>query len=77
MSRPEPPTPTSSDPKKPPQLSFGQVLEKAAASAARGGLAGACAMGANVAALMWIRTTVRKNSTVCVGMLRTSVLRRH
>lgn len=42
-----------------PKLSFGQILEKSAASAARGGIAGACAMGANVAALMWIRTTVR------------------
>ena len=41
------------------QLSFREVLEKSAASAARGGIAGALAMGANVAALMWIRTTVR------------------
>ena len=44
-------------PKK--QLSFREIVEKSAASAARGGIAGACAMGANVAALMWIRTTVR------------------
>ena len=48
-----------------PKLSFGEILEKSAASAARGGIAGACAMGANVAALMWIRTTVRK----CVGLV--------
>jgi hypothetical protein len=41
------------------QLSFREIVEKSAASAARGGIAGACAMGANVAALMWIRTTVR------------------
>lgn len=43
----------------PKKLSFREVMEKSAASAARGGVAGACAMGANVAALMWIRTTVR------------------
>lgn len=43
------------------QLSFREIVEKSAASAARGGIAGACAMGANVAALMWIRTTVRIN----------------
>ena len=39
-------------------LSFREVLNKAASSAARGGVAGACAMGANVACLMWMRTTV-------------------
>jgi hypothetical protein len=39
-------------------MSFREVLNKAAASAARGGVAGACAMGANVACLMWMRTTV-------------------
>ena len=44
------------------QLSFREIVEKSAASAARGGIAGACAMGANVAALMWIRTTVRNLS---------------
>ena len=41
-----------------PKLSFRQVLDKSAASAMRGGIAGGIAMGANVAALMWIRTTV-------------------
>jgi hypothetical protein len=41
-----------------PKLSLREIIEKSAASAARGGIAGACAMGANVAALMWIRTTV-------------------
>ena len=41
--------------------SFSDILNKAAASAVRGGTAGACAMGANVAALMWMRTTVRQN----------------
>jgi hypothetical protein len=39
-------------------LGFREVLNKAASSAARGGVAGACAMGANVACLMWMRTTV-------------------
>ena len=38
---------------------FGEIMNKAAQSAVRGGTAGAIAMGANVAALMWIRTTVR------------------
>ncbi len=37
---------------------FKEVLDKAAKSAVRGGTAGACAMGANVACLMWMRTTV-------------------
>lgn len=41
------------------ELSFSQVMDKAAKSAIRGGTAGACAMGANVACLMWMRTTVR------------------
>jgi hypothetical protein len=50
---------TTPPPANKPQLTMGQVLEKAAASAAKGGIAGACAMGANVAALMWIRTAVR------------------
>ena len=39
------------------QLSFNDVINKAASSAIRGGTAGACAMGANVACLMWMRTT--------------------
>jgi hypothetical protein len=47
------------------QLSFREIVEKSAASAARGGIAGACAMGANVAALMWIRTTVRNACYFC------------
>lgn len=38
---------------------FREILNKSAKSAVRGGVAGAAAMGANVAALMWIRTTVR------------------
>jgi len=43
-------------------LTVGEVLDKAAKSAVRGGTAGACAMGANVFALMWMRTTVSKNT---------------
>jgi len=37
---------------------FNEIMNKAAASALRGGVAGAAAMGANVACLMWMRTTV-------------------
>lgn len=40
----------------PPSLR--SILEKAGASALRGGTAGAVAMGANVGLLMWMRTTV-------------------
>jgi hypothetical protein len=42
-----------------PPMTFQEVMTKAAKSAARGGTAGAIAMGANVACLMWMRTTVR------------------
>ena len=49
--------PEKSDPPK-EDLTFKQVMDKAAKSAVRGGTAGACAMGANVACLMWMRTTV-------------------
>lgn len=37
---------------------FQEIMSKAAKSAVRGGTAGAVAMGANVACLMWMRTTV-------------------
>ena len=50
---------TEGSEKKKEVLSFRQVLDKAAGSAVRGGTAGAIAMGANVLALMWMRTTVR------------------
>jgi len=50
-------------------LSFNEVLNKAAASALRGGTAGACAMGANVACLMWMRTTVRIRDIICFHVL--------
>ena len=43
---------------KKPDLTFREILDKSAKSAIRGGTAGAVAMGANVAALMWMRTTV-------------------
>ena len=38
---------------------FREIFDKASKSAFRGGLAGGAAMGANVACLMWMRTTVR------------------
>jgi len=56
------------------ELGFREVLNKAAASAVRGGTAGACAMGANVACLMWMRTTVNyqyRNGTSFPVALRT------
>jgi hypothetical protein len=46
--------------KEPP--TFNEIMNKAAASAVRGGTAGAVAMGANVACLMWMRTTVSFNT---------------
>jgi hypothetical protein len=55
-------------------LQWNEVLNKAAASAMRGGTAGACAMGANVACLMWMRTTVNyqyRNGTSFPVALRT------
>ena len=42
----------------PPPPTFNEIMNKAAKSAMRGGTAGAVAMGANVACLMWMRTTV-------------------
>ena len=48
---------------EPPTLK--EILDKAGKSAMRGGTAGAVAMGLNVGALMWMRTTVR----VCVVWL--------
>lgn len=42
-----------------PPPTFNEIMNKAAKSALRGGIAGAAAMGANVACLMWMRTTVR------------------
>jgi hypothetical protein len=51
-----------------------EILDKAAKSAVRGGTAGALAMGANVAALMWMRTTINyqyRNGTTFPNALRT------
>lgn len=56
------------------QPSFREILDKAAKSAMRGGAAGAAAMGVNVGALMWIRTTVNyqyRNGTSFPVALRT------
>jgi len=52
---------------------FKEILDKAAKSAVRGGTAGACAMGANVACLMWMRTTVNyqyRNGTTFPAALK-------
>lgn len=55
-------------------LTINEVLNKAAKSAIRGGTAGALAMGANVGALMWMRTTINyqyRNGTSFPVALRT------
>ena len=54
-------TSTETTKKEPP--TFNEILNKASKSAIRGGTAGAVAMGANVACLMWMRTTVRRACT--------------
>lgn len=51
-------TTTKAVAKKEEELSFKEIMDKSAKSALRGGIAGGIAMGANVAALMWLRTTV-------------------
>jgi hypothetical protein len=56
------------------QPTFSEVMDKAAKSALRGGTAGAVAMGLNVGALMWMRTTVNyqyRNGTSFPVALRT------
>ena len=58
---------SSKDESKKPAPTFSEIMNKSAKSAIRGGTAGAVAMGANVAALMWMRTTV---SFSCVKMKR-------
>jgi hypothetical protein len=53
---------------------FKEIMDKAAKSAMRGGTAGAVAMGLNVGALMWMRTTVNyqyRNGTSFPVALRT------
>mmetsp|Transcript_19442 Transcript_19442/g.28076 ORF Transcript_19442/g.28076 Transcript_19442/m.28076 type:complete len:181 (+) Transcript_19442:232-774(+) len=52
---------------------FKEVMQKASKSAIRGGTAGAAAMGANVACLMWMRTTINyqyRNGTTFPTALR-------
>ncbi len=49
------------------QPTFREILNKAAGSAIRGGTAGAVAMGANVACLMWMRTTVSHKKELYLG----------
>lgn len=56
------------------QLSFREIMDKSAKSAVRGGTAGAAAMGANVACLMWLRTTINyqyRNGGTLRGALST------
>lgn len=60
--------------KKEETPSFKEVMAKASKSAIRGGTAGAVAMGANVACLMWMRTTINyqyRNGTTFPMALRT------
>lgn len=62
-----------SDESKKPAPTFSEIMNKSAKSAMRGGTAGAVAMGANVAALMWMRTTVNyqyRNGGTFFGALR-------
>eukprot|EP00956_Cyclotella_meneghiniana_P025310 scaffold52620_cov22-Cyclotella_meneghiniana.AAC.1 len=57
-----------------PKPTVGEIIDKAAKSAVRGGTAGAVAMGLNVGALMWMRTTVNyqyRNGTSFPVALRT------
>ena len=49
-------SPTEAKTEEPPTVR--EILDKAGKSAMRGGTAGAVAMGLNVGALMWMRTTV-------------------
>lgn len=63
-----------SDIKTEEKPSFRDVMNKAANSAVRGGAAGFAAMGINVCALMWMRTTINyqyRNGTTFPVALRT------
>lgn len=75
MSTPTTTTSTTTSTTKPKEvLSFNDVMNKAAKSAMRGGTAGAVAMGANVACLMWMRTTINfqyRNGTTFPNALKT------
>jgi hypothetical protein len=57
-----------SDESKKPAPTFSEIMNKSAKSAIRGGTAGAVAMGANVAALMWMRTTVSHRIRISFGV---------
>lgn len=52
------PVPAPPVPEKKTPPTFGEIMNKAAKASIRGGVAGAAAMGANVLALMWMRTTI-------------------
>jgi hypothetical protein len=55
-------------------VSFSEIMDKSMQNAFRGGVAGAAAMGANVACLMWMRTTINyqyRNGTSFPTSLRT------
>eukprot|EP00980_Cylindrotheca_fusiformis_P005370 scaffold1143_cov96-Cylindrotheca_fusiformis.AAC.3 len=63
---------TAAGTEKPP--TFEEIMRKSAKSAVRGGTAGAVAMGANVACLMWMRTTINyqyRNGVTFPTALRT------
>lgn len=65
-------SPTEAKTEEPPTVR--EILDKAGKSAMRGGTAGAVAMGLNVGALMWMRTTVNyqyRNGTSFPVALRT------
>ena len=51
-------TTDSSSPVPTTAPTFREILDKSAASAMRGGIAGGLAMGANIGCLMWLRTTM-------------------
>ena len=48
----------TTDPASTHPPTFREIIDKSAASAMRGGLAGGLAMGANIGCLMWLRTTM-------------------
>jgi hypothetical protein len=55
---------------------FEEIMSKAGKSAMRGGTAGAVAMGANVACLMWMRTTVSIRTTAACFLVFLSLTHR-
>ncbi|TFJ84723.1 hypothetical protein NSK_003755 [Nannochloropsis salina CCMP1776] len=68
---PSSPSPSSMEKPKP---NVGEILKKSAMRALGGGISGAAAMGINVGALMWLRTTVNyqyRNGTTMRVALKT------